>query len=141
MMTVKMTMTAVPPILENPPVELYYSLKTTLGLICTFVNLAKEDLTIIGASDPFQNWQNKYTVPVDVLLDGVYKSNPNEGPYCYTTTFNDKLRTPFVKIAMKDRTKVEKVRVLVRDNYFRYQWDINWGQVFNRNKEGSSLPE
>ncbi len=66
-------------------------------------------------------------MPVDVLLDGVAKSNPNEGPYCYTTTLNDQHGTPYVKIAIKDETKVDKVRILVRDKYFQAPWDVNWG--------------
>ena len=85
-------------------------------------------MEILSASDPYQHWQNKYTVPVDVLIDGVLETDPNKGPYCYTSTSADHYGTPFVKLSIKDRTKVEKVRILARDKYFTDDRDYVWGR-------------
>ena len=91
----------------------------------------KQDLTIASASAPYENWSTghiSYTVPVDVLIDGDLTTDPNKGPYCYTSTGAESGGTPHVKLEMKQVTKVDKVRLLERDQFHPVPMDQQWGQ-------------
>ena len=77
---------------------------------------------------PYEQWDSKYTVPVDVLLDGVLETDPEKGPFCYTSSSAFAYKSPYVKMEMSDVTKVERVRLLARDQYFSGDMDLAWGE-------------